>query len=219
MARQEETKDVKRLRRARRTMTYVVRTLLLVILGCIVCIAAFLTAERMANLYILTSEGMALRADCIIADGARNDLEEYFTLAFLENDAALSDTTYDKYTISSYNYDLSVARIRVLPWSMTATVIATETVSLKGTLNADQLDENASAASAELPSWPNARYRIKFINVNSRWYISELSVDEQNPAPKQQGTPDLNLSPIPAATPTPKLTEAPIMSASPSPNP
>lgn len=219
MARQEEPKDVKRLRRARRTMTYVVRTLLLVILGCIVCIAAFLTAERMANLYILTSEGMALRADCIIADGARNDLEEYFTLAFLENDAALSDATYDKYTISSYNYDLSVARIRVLPWSMTATVIATETVSLKGTLNADQLDENASAASAALPSWPNARYRIRFINVNSRWYISELSVDEQNPAPKQLGTPDLNLSPIPAATPTPKLTEAPILSASPSPNP
>ena len=56
----EEPKDVKRLRTARRSMMYVVRSLLLVILAVILCIGAFLTAERYSNLYILTSEGMAL---------------------------------------------------------------------------------------------------------------------------------------------------------------
>ena len=80
--RRTESRQTKRLRVARRSMTYIVRTLLLIILACIVCIGAFLTAERMSNLYILASEGMALRADCVIADGARNDLEEYFTLTF-----------------------------------------------------------------------------------------------------------------------------------------
>ena len=134
--RRTESRQARRLRVARRSMTYVVRTLLLIILACIVCIGAFLTAERMSNLYILASEGMALRADCVIADGARNDLEEYFTLTFLDNDPAMSDTTYANYTITSYNYDLTIEKISVLPWSMTATVTAVERVTLKGNINA-----------------------------------------------------------------------------------
>jgi len=190
-------------------MTYVVRTLLLIILACIVCIAAFLTAERVSNLYILASEGMALRAECVLADGSKSDLQEYFTLTFLENDSAMTDTTYANYTISSYNYDLSIEKVSVLPWSMVATVTAVERVSLKGTINADQLDEGQSADDYPVPSWTSVRYRIKFINSNTRWYISELTVLEENPNEDSLGTPDPNESPIPAATPTPKPTDEP----------
>jgi hypothetical protein len=200
---------MQRLRVARRSMLYLVRTLLMIITGAIVCIGAFLTAERYSNLYILTSEGMALRAECVFADGARNDLEEYFTLSFLENDPTMSDATYSNYTITDYNYDLSIERIGVLPWSMSATVIATERVTLKGTINADQLGEDQNADDYPLPQWTPRRYRIKFINANARWYISELTVLEENPDESNLGTPDPNEPPVPAATPTPKPTEAP----------
>ncbi len=205
----EESRELRGLRTARRSMTYVVRTLLLIILACIVCIAAFLTAERVSNLYILASEGMALRAECVLADGSKSDLQEYFTLTFLENDSAMTDTTYANYTISSYNYDLSIEKVSVLPWSMVATVTAVERVSLKGTINADQLDEGQSADDYPVPSWTSVRYRIKFINSNTRWYISELTVLEENPNEDSLGTPDPNESPIPAATPTPKPTDEP----------
>ncbi|MDD4311493.1 MAG: hypothetical protein PHW41_03335 [Eubacteriales bacterium] len=205
----DETKEIKRLRIARRSMMYLVRTLMLIILAVILCIGAFLTAERYSNLYILTSEGMALRAECVFADGARNDLEEYFTLTFLDNDPALSDATYANYTISDYNYDLTIEKISVLPWSMSATVTATERVTLKGTINADQLGEDQSAADFPLPEWTPKRYKIKFINANARWYISELTLVEENPDGSVLGTPDPNESPIPAATPTPKPTVAP----------
>lgn len=205
----QETRDVRRLRVARRSMMYIVRTLLLVILAVILCIGAFLTAERYSNLYILTSEGMALRAECVFADGARNDLEEYFTLTFLESDPAMSDATYANYTITDYNYDLAIDRISVLPWSMSATVIATERVSLKGNINADQLSEDQNVADYPLPEWTPKRYKIKFINANARWYVSELTLLEENPDTSDLGTPDPNTSPIPAATPTPKPTEAP----------
>ncbi|MDP3448234.1 MAG: hypothetical protein Q8S22_09280 [Eubacteriales bacterium] len=205
----DEPNDVKRLRAARRSMMYIVRTLLLIIMAAILCIGAFLTAERYSNLYILTSEGMALRAECVLADGARNDLEEYFTLTFLESDPAMSDVTYANYTISDYNYDLTIDKISVLPWSMSATVTATERVSLKGTINADQLGEDQNAADHPLPEWTPKRYKIKFINTNARWYVSELTVIEENPDTSDFGTPDPNVSPIPAATPTPKPTEAP----------
>ena len=207
--RRTESRQARRLRVARRSMTYVVRTLLLIILACIVCIGAFLTAERMSNLYILASEGMALRADCVIADGARNDLEEYFTLTFLDNDPAMSDTTYANYTITSYNYDLAIEKISVLPWSMTATVTAVERVTLKGNINADQLGEDQNSSDYPVPAWTPVRYKIKFINANARWYISELTVVEENPPLENVGTPDPNESPIPAATPTPKPTDAP----------
>ena len=206
---QDEPKDIKRLRIARRSMMYVVRTLMLIILACILCIGAFLTAERYSNLYILTSEGMALRAECVFADGARNDLEEYFTLTFLQGDPAMTDATYANYTISDYNYDLTIEKINVLPWSMSATVIATERVSIKGEINADQISEGQSAGDYPPPDWTPVRYKITFINSNARWYISELAVLEENPDQSNLGTPDLNQSPIPAATPTPKPTDAP----------
>ena len=194
---------------ARRSTMYVVRTLLFIIMGCIICIAAFLTAERYANLYILTNEGMALRAECILADGAQNDLVEYFTLSLLNNDRVASDDTYANYTITSYNYDLTVEKISVLPWSMTATVTATERVSLKGTLNANQLEEERSTADYPPPTWTPVRYRIGFLNVNERWYINSIDVVEENPSQDDLGTPDPNLTPIPAATPTPAITLAP----------
>jgi hypothetical protein len=205
----EESREARRLRVARRSMFYIVRTLLLIIMAAIFCIAAFLTAERMSNLYILASEGMALRAECVLADGARNDLEEYFTLTFLQNDSAMTDTTYSNYTISSYNYDLTIERVSVLPWSMSATVIATERVSLKGNINADQLSDGQNTSDYPPPDWTPKRYKISFINANSRWYISELAVLEENPDSSDLLTPDPNESPIPAATPTPKPTDAP----------
>ena len=206
----EEPKDLQRLRIARRSMLYIVRTLLLIIMAAILCIGAFLTAERYSNIYILTSEGMALRAECVFADGARNDLEEYFTLSFLGSDPAMSDATYANYTITDYNYDLTIERISVLPWSLSATVIATERVSLKGTINADQLGDEQNAADFSLPAWTPKRYKIKFLNANARWYISEISILEENPDSSNLGTPDPNEAPIPAATPTPKPTDAPV---------
>ena len=205
----EEPKELKRLRAARRSMMYVVRTLMLIILAAILCIGAFLTAERYSNLYILTSEGMALRAECVFADGARNDLEEYFTLTFLQSDPAMSDATYANYTITDYNYDLAIEKISVLPWSMSATVTATERASLKGNINADQLGEDQNPADFPLPEWTPKRYKIKFINANARWYISEITLLEENPDSANLGTPDPNMTPILAATPTPKPTQAP----------
>lgn len=198
-----------RLVTARRSLTYIVRMLLFIIMGLIVCIAAFLTAERMSNLYILTSEGLALRMSCIVGNGQRNDLEEYFTFTFLEQDEALSDNTYNRYTITNSNYDLSIERISVLPWSMSATVTIVEKVTLKGSINADQLAEGESVWDYPLPEWPTARYKVRFLNNDGRWYISAMELVELDPKTKVLGTPDPNMSPIPMATPTPKTEDEP----------
>lgn len=204
-----QTRELKRIQAARRTMTYIVRTALLITLGGILCIAAFLTAERLSNLYILASEGMALRADCILADGSQNDLAEYFTPAFIEQDAALDLTTYDNYTVSSYDYDLTIERIAVLPWSVTATVTCVETISVHGSINSDMLAEGESASDYPIPAWTPARYRLHFENNGTRWYIASLELVETNPNTAPLATPDPNQSPRPMATPTPVPTNLP----------
>lgn len=205
----EETREIKRIRIARRTMTYIVRTVLLVTLGGILCIAAFLTAERLSNLYILTSEGMSLRADCILADGAKNDLAEYFAPSFIERDAALSLTTYDDYTVSSYDYDLTIERIAVLPWSLTATVTCVERIDVHGSIHPDMLADGESASDYPVPAWTPARYKLHFFNNGTRWYISDIELVEERPKTAPLNTPDPNRSPRPMATPTPVPTDLP----------
>lgn len=192
------------IRVARRTLTYIVRVLLMIVVGCMVCVLAFLTAERTSNLYILSTEGMSLRASYILGeDTEMRDLEEYFLLAFLSEDAALTADAYADYSITSYDYDLTIESISVLPWTATATVTAVETVTVKGSYDSEKLLEGETQADHPLPDWPVRRYRIRFVNTGSRWYIAALDLVEENPEVEPLRTPDPNLTPRPMATPTP----------------
>ena len=144
-----EDRSARGIRAARRTLMYIVRVMLLLVVGALVCVLAFLTAERMSNLYILVTEGMSLRAEYILTDDVEmSELEEYFLLTHLSDHP--------------------------------------------------------------LPSWPSRRYRIRFVNTGSRWYIAELEVVEENPAVEPLRTPDPNSTPLPMATPTPTPTATPL---------
>ena len=74
----------------RRSVTYVLRTVILGVIIAALCLMAFLTAERMANLYILVSEGMTLRADCVLGDGDVSALTDYFSAGALSRDDKLN---------------------------------------------------------------------------------------------------------------------------------
>ena len=185
--------------------------MLLLLAGALVCALAFLTAERMSNLYILSTEGMSLRAESILTDDVEpGELEEYFLLAFLADDTALTADAYRDYTVSSYDYDLSIERISVLPWTATATVTAVETVTVRGAFDSDKLAEGETQADHPLPAWPVRRYRIRFVNTGSRWYISALELVEEDPQVEPLRTPDPNMTPLPMATPTPTPEPTPL---------
>ena len=212
-AAQREDRAGRGIRAARRTMMYIVRVMLLAVVGVMACVLAFFTAERMANLYILATEGMSLRAAYILdQDAEMSELEEYFMLTYLAGDDALTANTNSDYNISSYGYDLAIEKISVLPWTATATVTAVETVSVKGTFDKEKLLEGETVEDHPLPAWPARRYRIQFVNTGTRWYIAGLELVEENPAVEPLRTPDPNQSPRPMATPTPtpELTPTPI---------
>ena len=195
-----------RIHVAKRSMIYVVRAILIVIFGILLCVLAFFTAERMSNLYILSTEGMSLRADYVL--GTEKDissLQEYFLTPCLEKDSWLFTDRYNNYTITSYGYKLDIESISVLPWNSTAEVTATEDVSIKGSINESSIEEGKLASDYPVPEWEGGRYVIHYINDGTRWYISELELKDSNPERKAENTPDLSKSILPMATPTPTV--------------
>jgi len=200
---EQAKKSYLRLHIARRSMAYVVRTIMTIIAVILLCALAFLTAERASNLYILTSEGMSLRAACVLDEGDRETLEEYFLLTCIAEDTRLNGNAYANYTITSYNHDLSVEGLMVLPWSATATVTVVETVTIKGGIAADLVEEGKTSADYPLPAWETSRIKLHFVNTGERWYISELEVLETNPDAAALRTPDMSKAILPMASPTP----------------
>jgi len=188
---------------ARRTLTYIIRTMIIAVLIITLCVLAFLTTERMANLYILVSEGMTLRADCVLGNGDRDALYGYFTPNAVARDEKLNSSVYAKYQISSYNYDLDVEKISVYPWSVEADVTVVETVTIKGAIGTDYIEEGKTAADYPLPEWERDRLNVHFVMSGTKWYITSVTIVERKPSTEPLLTPDPNRSPLPMATPTP----------------
>ena len=202
-----DNKRANRLHVARRTTIYIVTVILLAVAGILVCVLAFLTAERYSNLYILATEGMSLRAETTLNIAKDNigdsSLQDYFLESFLLTDEKLTSDTYKQYTVNSFDYDLSIENITVYPWSETATVTAVEKIRMKGEINPEYLEQNDKPEDFSLPEWEPSRMKISFVNLEGRWYIARVDILEYNPSDGILGTPDLNQSILPMATPTP----------------
>lgn len=204
-SRKEKIKqDFLRLHTAKRTMVYIVRTILIVMVTILLCALAFFTAERISNLYILASEGMSARMTAVLSrDSDRSGLEEYFLPSCIARDEWLSTDVYSNFTVSSSSCNLNIEKVSVLPWSSTATLIATEDVTVKGAILADKIEEGKTSSDYPMPEWHGGRYEIDFVNDGERWYISNLKLLDEDPQEKPLNTPDLSKSILPMATPTP----------------
>ena len=162
------------------------------------CVLAFVSCARLANLYILVNEGMALRIECILQDGPREELNNYFTAECIAADGRLLDATYQPYTVSSYNYVLDFSRIRVSPWLKDMSVDVLEQADkITGTANSNAVDPDSAP-----PPWTPIRYRLTAAKVNGSWRISSITTLTVDPKIDPLPTSDPERSPLPMATPT-----------------
>ncbi len=193
----------KTLRISRRSILYLIRTILLTLLVVLICAAAFLTASYISNTYILISEGMTLRAASMLQGGDDPDLAIYFTGDCIRDDAQLraqSIAQFADYTISDYEYALTIEKLHVLPWQSDKYVDVIEQItSITATPTAD-------AAPSAAPVWTPIRYRLHLQRIDTRWYVYQIELIELNPDLPAANTPDPARSPIPMATPTPEPT-------------
>lgn len=187
-----------RLRFFSRSSIYIARTIALVFLGVTLCVLSFVFCARLANLYILVNEGMALRIECILQDGPREELDNYFTAECIAADGRLYDATYQPYTVSSYNYMLDFSRIRVWPWLGDLTVDVLEQADhIVGTANSNAVDPDSAP-----PPWTPIRYRLTASKVKGSWRISAIATLTVDPKIDPLPTYDPERSPLPMATPT-----------------
>ncbi len=187
-----------RFRFLSRSSLYIARTITLVFLGIMLCVLSFISCARLANLYILVNEGMALRMECILQEGPQEELDNYFTDECIAYDGRLLDTTYQAYTISSYNYMLGFSRIRVWPWFKDMSVDVLEQADrIVGSANSNAVDPDSAP-----PPWTPIRYRLTAVKVNGSWRISSITTLTVDPKIEPLPTPDPSRSPLPMATPT-----------------
>lgn len=209
-------------RAAKRGVWFFMRTVLLIAAFALLCYGIFTMAMNTTNLYILATEGLQLRAECILQDGPEEELRSYFTEAFLSKDALLATTVYDDYTITSFDYRISVESVRAWPWSKSATMVVMERMaSMNGSILADKKPESAPEdAEYPIPEWESGKYRLYFSNRNGRWYIYQMTLLEAAPSEQPLRTPDMRMTPLPAyTTPPPESTPTPRPTATPSPSP
>lgn len=156
---------------------FLLKTVLVVVFVGLVLYVAFHTAMNIGSVYVLSTEGMELRADVALGAQSESELVNYFTQDWLERDALLQNNPYADYKITGYGYSLKVENMTAWAWSDTATVVVTEQVSrLAGVATDGSVDAEGNALTP--PAWEECRHTITLKkNREGRWYIAELATE------------------------------------------
>lgn len=167
----------------RRLLWYVSSRLL--ILCCVLGLMtmAFYFSMNAANTYIILKDGMARRAQVIMM-GAEEDLTQYFSAAYLERDAQLTEarngqSAYQNYySITGFDHRITLNSFWCWPWEDTARATITERIpAIDGKMKAS-VREAASAAglTGSSPKWQTTQYTVLLSRENGQWRIKNLSV-------------------------------------------
>lgn len=170
--------------KVRRSIWFVLRAVLIISVLLGLAYAVFTEAMYVMNMYIVTTEGMELRADTALKNGSRNELKQYFTEEFIASDELLSSGAYLDYAVESYDYRYTLKGFSVLPWSSTGTIGYIERIP---TINATPISDEVQGHA---PAWVPMHYKVSLKKVEGRWLINGLIVVEENPPEEARPTPD-----------------------------
>lgn len=169
---------------ARRSIWYVIRLLLVITLVVAACYFALVECMYISNIYIITTEGLELRADCILGNRPSSDLQEHFQKEWLIRDDAVDGGKYDAFRVDSYDYRLNIEKMKVYPWSKEATIrVLEQVVNIQA---APYNDYNKDPA----PQWEDSRMEIRLEKIDGRWYITMITVLQKEPEIEPGATPD-----------------------------
>ena len=190
-----------------KTLGYIVRSIWFVakiaIVGVVVValmIAGYILARDMANVYIITTDGMNLRAGVILGTHDSSDLYKFFSGPQVTGDSELNNTKYDEYLIRDYEYKLTIKSLWCNPWEKTAEVVLIESIpDIDGEKPATNEDEKPTPP----PPWSRRMLKLVFENIDDKWLINTITVTEHlDPEPTPTDEPEITPTPE-GMTPTP----------------
>ena len=163
-------------------------------------IVGYIMGRDIANVYIITTDGMKLRAGVVLELEDSSDLYKFFSSSFISGDAELNSSKYDEYLIRDFDYNLKIKSLWCNPWAKTAEVIVVESIpDIDGEKPAVNEDDEPSPP----PEWPRREFKLTFINQEDKWLINELYVREYlEPEPTPTDEPEISPTPE-GMTPTP----------------
>ena len=157
-----------------RRMVWAIAKWLLVItiaVGILVC--AFYMCLNTANIYIILNDGLEKRVDVILTREDAESLNNYFHHDFLSVDPALAGafngtSVYSDYSITSFDYQLSIERLWAWPWDEYATCTVVERVPQ---IHGSVLSSRRNEVSEEIPAWQGGRYDLTLVRSGGKWKI------------------------------------------------
>ena len=143
-------------------------------------ILTFYLAMNTANIYILLDDGMKLRTSVILTREDANELRNFFTDDYLNQDQVLNvglsldSSPYADYNITDYNHILSLEWMWSWPWEDRAQATIVERVTnITGTVLAERESRLKNGLiSSTPPIWNGGRYQVTLIRQNGQWKIA-----------------------------------------------
>lgn len=163
----------------RRLLSFVAVKMVLFTACAAIIVCAFYIAFNLGNAYVLISEGMEKRAVVAMTREDPTDLNGYFTGGFLNADPVLESafseaSPYLPYTITDYEYDITIESIRVWPWGDEIVCTVVEHLDhIKGTVKAAY----ASDVSGSPAEWKSGRYELRLKKDGGQWKIASIRQD------------------------------------------
>lgn len=168
----------------RRSIWYLLRLMLVITLVVALCYFALVEAMYLSNIYIIVTEGLELRADCILGNSPSSDLQEHFIEDWIVRDTEIDSGKYDAFRVDSYDYRLNIEKMRVYPWSKEASIRVLEQVV---NIQASPYNDNNKDP---VPEWEDSRMEIRLEKIDNRWYITMINVHQIDPEIEPGATPD-----------------------------
>lgn len=163
---------------------YLLRNIIIGLFIAAVMIVGFFVARDTANVYIIVTEGMEVRAGNILNINQLTEIDKYFVENYAVSDFELSTNKYDEFFIRDFDYKLKIESLWANPWEDTAFVKAVEIVP---DIDGEYPAENEDEVPLVLPEWPSARYAISLVRIDGAWYINQV-VRLEDVQENQEGT-------------------------------
>lgn len=167
----------------RRLIWYVSSRLLALfcVLGVITLVFYF--AMNATNIYIILKDGMAKRAQVVMM-GQDEDLTRYFSAAYLERDAQLSEAKNGQsmyqnyYSITGFDHRMNLDWVWCWPWEDNARATITERIpGIDGKLKSSARDvlQSDGTPLPATPKWQSVQYSVLLSRENGQWRIRNLT--------------------------------------------
>lgn len=190
-----------------RSIWFITRIILACVIVVSLMIVGYTIAKDAANVYIITTDGMKVRAGVVLINQDSSELYKYFSGSFVTNDEELNNSRYEDFVIRDFEYKLKVKSLWCNPWNGTADVMVVESIP--------DIDGEKPATPGENekplppPEWPRREFKLTFINTEDKWLIDSITILEHlEPEPTPTDEPEISPTPE-GMTPTPNPNATP----------